>query len=413
MSEDLLWKREVFPNGLRALLFPQPSTMTAQLVVAVEYGSNDDPKDETGLAHFLEHMLAGGSENRIELLKTIERFGGCMNFSTDNEFTISSVNVLPERLNEASSTLSELLFNDSFEKEKLEIERAVILNEIAEASDDPRTKVEEMLRECLYKTHPVKRPVPGPPTTVKRLTLNEIENAHQSWYNPKNMVLALTGKFSEGEVRTVLQNFTDRKNQKSLSTKILHVEEGKPTKQSKLKKPGLSQAYLAVGAKTISARHPNVPYLDLVNTILGVGESSRLFEEIREKRALTYDIGSFERGLDFGYFMVDCAVDPKHLKQTLSLIHKEIAKIKNDKVAESELSKAKNMILSGVFRGFDNPGQRAEMLALAEIRYKSNSALKDYVESIKSASTQNIIDVANDSLNEDDFSNSVITPETK
>ena len=235
MNEDLLWKREVFSNGLRALLFPQPSSKMAQMVVAVEYGSNDDPNDEAGLAHFLEHMLAGELENRVKLLKSIERFGGCMNFSTDNEFTVSSVNVLPERLPEASSTLSELLFNPCFEKEKLEIERAVILNEIAEASDDPRTKVEEMLRKCLYKTHPVKRPVPGSPKTVKRLTLDEIENAHQSWYNPKNMVLAFTGKFSEGEVRTVLQNFCDIKNQKSLSTKTLHVEEGKPTKHSKLK----------------------------------------------------------------------------------------------------------------------------------------------------------------------------------
>ncbi len=131
MSTALSWERRVLSNGLTMLLLPRPSSLTAQLSVAVKYGSNDDSEEHAGYAHFLEHMLVGGSQNRIKLHHEIEKVGGCSYFETGSECTFTKVDVLPREIGEASKVLSGLLFDSAFEEGKLEIERKVILNEIA------------------------------------------------------------------------------------------------------------------------------------------------------------------------------------------------------------------------------------------------------------------------------------------
>jgi predicted Zn-dependent peptidase len=115
---NLAWKRLVLPNGLRMLLFPRPGSMTAQLSVAVAYGSNSESEDTAGMAHFLEHMIAGGSTQRIGLSQSVEQMGGYIDFSTANEDTMIITDVMPDKLEETSKTLTELLFSSGFEEEK-------------------------------------------------------------------------------------------------------------------------------------------------------------------------------------------------------------------------------------------------------------------------------------------------------
>jgi len=155
MRSNLSWERNVLPNGLTVLQCPRSSNTMAQLSVAIEYGSNEDTEENAGNAHFLEHMLVGGSQNRIKLHNEIERLGGRSSFETSDEFTFSTINIFPRKIAQASKVLSRLLFDPKFAKEKFELERKVILNEIAEANDDPRDRVAETLTKCLFKNHPV------------------------------------------------------------------------------------------------------------------------------------------------------------------------------------------------------------------------------------------------------------------
>ncbi len=196
MNSSLSWERRVLSNGLTVLLYPRPSRMTAQLSVAVKYGSNDDADEESGMAHFLEHVLVGGSERRIKLHHEIEKLGGCSHFETSDEVTFSSMDVLSGKIVEASKVLSGLLFDCTFEAEKFELERKVILNEIAEAHDNPSDLIGETLVKCLFKNHPLRNPVLGLKKTVNGVTVQGLEKAHQNYYVPKNMVLLLTGNFS-------------------------------------------------------------------------------------------------------------------------------------------------------------------------------------------------------------------------
>jgi len=383
----------------------------AQLSVAIEYGSNDDSEENAGNAHFLEHMLVGGSQNRIKLHNEIERLGGRSSFETSDEFTFSTINIFPRKIAQASKVLSRLLFDPKFAKEKFELERKVILNEIAEANDDPRDRVAETLTKCLFKNHPIKNPVPGSKKTINQLTINEIKKAHENYYVPQRMILILTGSFTNKDKETVLQDFQDRKNDNSIPKRYTQIEEKEPTREKVAKKSGITQAYLCFGFRTVPAKDMDTPSLDLIDTILGDGESSRLFVELREKRALTYDFEAVNAsGLDYGYFSINCAVNVRALNQTKRIILDELQKLKTRPVSKGELDKSKNLVLGSIFRQIDSSQGLPRLLAYDEIHFESENALVDYTNKIKSISEQDIMKTANKYFQDENYATATLIP---
>ncbi len=175
MTTSMFWSRSLLPNGLRVLLFPRESANTSQLSVAVKYGSNNEPEEIAGSAHFLEHMVAGGSAKRIQLSRSVENSGGILDFYTEREYVMTTINTLPSSVVEESLIISKLIFDKCFEEEKFKQERKIILNELSEASDDPTEKVEELLLKTLFKVHPIKRPVGGFPENRKKIKFGSIE----------------------------------------------------------------------------------------------------------------------------------------------------------------------------------------------------------------------------------------------
>ncbi|MGD0406452.1 MAG: pitrilysin family protein [Candidatus Bathyarchaeia archaeon] len=411
MNRSLSWERKVLSNGLTVLLYPRLSGMTTQLSVAIKYGSNDDLPEKSGNAHFLEHMLVGGSPKRIKLHHEIEKLGGCSHFETYDEFTFSSMDTLSGKIAEASKALSGLLFDSTFEKDKLELERKVILNEIAEAHDNPQDLIRETLIKCLFKHHPLRNPVLGLKKTINQFTIDSIKKAHQNYYVPQNMILILTGNFSNKETETVLQDFQDRENNGSISRRNRKLEDSKPKKEVIIKRSGLTQAYLSFGLRTAPARDIDTPSLDLIESILGIGESSRLFVELREKRALTYDFEATNvSGLDYGYFSVSCPVGIKSLNLTQTLIHDELQKIKNYLVTKNELDKSKNLLLGDIFRSIDSSQALPRILTEMEIQFENKNALINYTNKILSLTEQNISDTANKYFQEENYSTAILTP---
>jgi predicted Zn-dependent peptidase len=411
MTTAMFWRRNILPNGLTVLLFPRESANTTQLSVAVEYGSNQEPEEIAGSAHFLEHMLAGGSTKRIHLSRSIENSGGILDFYTEREYTMSTMNVLPETLAEGSRVITGLLFDDIFEEEKFSQERKIILNELAEASDDPTEKVEEFLLQSLFKVHPLKRPVGGFPKTIKRLTLGQLNYAREINYVPQNMILILTGNFSEKTSEKVLEDFESKTIKKPVSRKMHPFESTKPKPIAIKKKAGIAQTYLSMGARTVCSNHKDGPTLDLISAILSGGASSRLFIELRENHALTYDVNSdHNMGVDWGYFNVNCAVKEKNLIKTQDLILKEFSKLRTEKVPVDELERSKNLIIADIWRGMDNPQQSSDILAYMEIQFRNEKSLVDFIVKLEAVSSENIIEAANTYLREDCLSTVLLKP---
>ncbi|MCW4009211.1 MAG: insulinase family protein [Candidatus Bathyarchaeota archaeon] len=411
MNSSLSWKRDVLPNGLRVLRYPRSSAMTAQISVAVEYGSIDDCREKSGAAHFLEHMLVGGSQQRITLHHEIEKLGGCSNFETTPECTFSWVNVFPGKIGAASKVLSGLLFDSNFEKDKFEIERKVILNEIAEASDDPRDKIGETLIKCLFKNHPVKNPILGTRKTVNQLTINDLEKSHQNYYAPKNMILILTGNFSENDAETVISNFQNRENNSHASRYTIKPEESQPRKETVLERSGINQSYISFGLRTVPAADPDMPAIDLIDSVLGTGESSRLFVELREKRALTYDFASINMsGLDYGFFSINCAVKTKAVKQTQTIIQDELEKLKKQQIAKTELEKSKNMLIGNILRAVDDYHELPRLLADIEIHFENENSLQTYINRINQLTKEDITHAAEKYFQDPNYATAILTP---
>lgn len=411
MNRSLSWERKILPNSLTLLLYPRLSRMTTQLSVVIKYGSNDDSDEKSGSAHFLEHMLVGGSQKRIKLHHEIEKLGGCSYFETSDEFTFSSMDVLPGKIAEASKVLSGLLFDPVFEGEKLELERKVILNEIAEARDDPQNLVGEALLKCLFKHHPLKNPILGFAKTINQFTVEDVAEVHQNFFVPQNMVLMLTGNFSGKDTENVLEDFQNRENNCKVSRRNRKPEESKPKKEASIEKSGLTQSYLNFGLRTTPARHADAPSLDLVESLLGMGESSRLFVELREKRALTYDFDSTNvSGLDYGYFSVSCPVKTKSLNLTENLIRNELQKIKNQSPTKDELGKSKNLLLGNVFRTIDSSHELPRLLAYEEVHFENQNSLINYIEKINSLNELDVTEIANKYFEDKNYSTAILSP---
>jgi len=412
MSNGLVWHRHVLPNGLRVLHLPKPSANTAQLSLAVEYGSNSEAEEAAGSAHFLEHMLAGGSDNRIQLSRSIESFGGVLNFYTDREYTLSFVDVLPESLPKTAQVLSQLLFDSCFEQEKFASERKIILNELAEVADDPTEQIDELLLKNLFKKHPIRRPIGGYPKTINKLSLNQLSQMLTEYYQPQNMILMLIGNLQNSEFEGALKHFKDTPPQKTPPKSFHPNETSKPTKGEILKKKsGLTQTYLSIGAKTVNSQHPHAPVLDLISMIIGGGTSSRLFIELREKSALTYDvIPTHSKGLDFGYFSIGCAVKNSNVNKAKEIIFKEFERLRSERVLEEELERNKKMILSGILRGIDSPEECQDILAFMEIQFNDERSLVGYLDKVKAVTVDDVLSVAGGYLQEDNFTTAILAP---
>ena len=177
------------------------------------------------------------------------------------------------------------------------------------------------------------------------------------------------------------------------------------------KKAGLTQTYLSIGARTVCSSNKDVPALDLISAILSGGAGSRLFIELREKNAFTYDVQSDHTdGLDWGYFNVNCAVKNKNFVKAKDLIFKELFKLRNEKVSVDEVQRAKNLITAEILRAMDNPQQSSDILAYMEIQFKSEKSLADYIAQLKAVTSENILEAANTYLQEDSFSTILLTP---
>ena len=203
------------------------------------------------------------------------------------------------------------------------------------------------------------------------------------------MILVLTGRFSEKDAEKVLSHFTGRENGASPQESTRPGEQSKPAKLAVIEKAGVAQAYLCFGLRTVPAKHSDTPALDLINSVLGMGESSRLFRELREKRALTYDFSSINAsGLDYGYFSINLAVKAASLNQTQSIIHGEWEKLKAAPVGDEELEKSKNLVLGDIFRAMDSFSDLPRILADMEIYFEDQNALTTYIQKIQALTPQ-------------------------
>ncbi len=338
MTQEFEFHREKLDNGI-TVIFEKRKIPVIANSISVKFGSQYENLDIKGISHFIEHLVFKGTKKRTvtEIAEDIEKKGGVLNAFTGEEITCFW-NKIPSKHFETGIDLNrDLVLNPLFENKSLERERKVILEEIKMYHDNPGTHVLEKMKEMLFKS-PFNIPILGTSESVLGLSRKKILETFNSSYKSNNMIFCAVGNANWEEVLKEAKKFPKTKGEiKNIPIKISHGE-------SIEKRKGIDQAHMVMGFHMPKLNDKNRYTAEVFNSILGGGMSSRLFQEIREKRGLCYAVKSdLEQSKDYAYEIVYVGTVKEKIKQIRELILKEIKKLKN--LNQRELNEAKERLI--------------------------------------------------------------------
>ncbi len=365
-------KRTVLPGGLRVISEQVPAIRSVSVGMWVNVGSRDEETSVAGSAHFLEHLLFKGttSKTALELSSAIDRVGGEMNAFTAKEYTCFYARVLDQDLPVAISTLSDMLVNSTIDPRDFEAERQVILEEIAMRDDDYADIAHEVLVQALYGTQDLGRPILGTRSTITKSKRDTVWNFYKHYYRPHHIVIAAAGGVDHQElVQLVKRGFKSLLKGRQLPIKARSARfQGKVHHQMKITDRVSEQSHLVLGYPAFARGNKHRYELGVLNTILGGGMSSRLFQEIREVRGLAYTTYAFTQGFsDTGYLGIYAGFQPQKAQEVLNVIHEVTNSLSVAGPSDEELYRAKGQLKGSLVLGQEDSSSRMNRIAKAEL----------------------------------------------
>lgn len=359
---------------------------TASLGVFLRCGARFEEEKVKGIAHFLEHMLFKGSQrySHRQIKREVEGRGGLLNAFTGQEITAYYAHFLNKNLPRTLDILLDMVFNPLLGEQEVNRERKVILEEIKMYNDLPSARAGMILDSLLWKNHPLGQEVIGHVDTVGGVKRKDLDNFRKRYYIPSNMAISFSGAYNKDKVIKLL----NKKIRKTKQKVKLNYFSPSPSRGAEVKceKKSLEQSHLCLGFQSISYRSPKILTSQLLNVILGANMSSRLFEELREKRSLCYDVSTeIRKYRDSGAFSIHLGLDKSKLTVALSTLIRELERIKVKEVSPSELSRAKDYFLGQVAMNLERPQGRMFYLAESFLtlgKIYNFSQIKEKVEAI-------------------------------
>jgi predicted Zn-dependent peptidase len=349
------------PSGLTILTERMERVETVSFGAYVGAGTRHETAAENGVAHFLEHMAFKGTASRsaLEIAEAVENVGGHINAYTSREQTAYYVKMLKEDLALGVDIIGDILCHSSFEPEELERERGVILQEIGQANDTPDDIVFDHFQSAAYPSQPMGRPVLGTEAIIRGLKRDALPGFMNQHYTPENMVIAACGKLEHNQVvDLVAQHFADLPHAVAESPMPSDYTGGEYREER-----DLDQAHIVLGFSAPGYGEPDYYPSMLLSTLLGGGMSSRLFQEIREKRGLVYSIYSFTAPAnDGGLFGIYAGTGESEAAELMPVTLEELAKVQLD-VTAAELNRARAQLKAGLLMSLESTGSRCEQLA--------------------------------------------------
>ena len=379
-------QKRVLKNGL-AVIYDERDTDSVAVEILVRVGSNNEDNKTRGLSHFLEHMLFEGTKKRTnkEIARAIESVGGEMNAATTNERTFFYIHILNKYLEKTLEILSDIIKNSVFDEKNFEKERKIILEEISMIQDDPKMFQFDFFLNKLFKKHPTKYSVIGTRDSIKKMKRDDMISYFKKYYVPKNMVLVISGK-SENVFQKVEKYFNDiDPGNKNI---FKEINESSDLKFSNYKiRKNIDHSYLVVGYKTVSRGNRDSYVLDVVQSLLSRGFSSRLFDEIRNKRGLAYNVGAINEGMNTtGYFACFLSTDKKNLTEARKIL---LEQFKLPGLNEIELKEAKDYIEGNVKIKHEDNKERADFIGFWEL-IKDAKESESYFDKIKKVTISDV-----------------------
>jgi predicted Zn-dependent peptidase len=407
-----MYNKAVLDNGLRVITSAMPHSRSVCLVILVGAGSCYESKEEAGISHFAEHLFFKGTQRRPtskEITQDIEGVGGIINGATDKEVTILWCKVASPHFPIALDVLSDLLLNSRFDNKEIEREREIISEEINMNLDIPEQRVNMLIDELLWPEQPLGREVMGYKETVSSITRKQLLDHVAHRYMPNNTVLSIAGNIQHKEALAQIEPLFDKWAAGELLTG--YITNDKQTEaRLRIEPKDIEQAHLCLAVHGFSRSHPQRFTIDLLNTVLGGGMSSRLFMEIREHKGLAYDIHSYtEHFLDSGSFGIYAGVDPEKIETAVVAILEELSKIKEG-ITASELTRAKELSKGRLHLRFEDSQNVALWYGSQEILLQQILDIDDVIAIVDAITIDELKEVAREILTDSGLNLAVTGP---
>ncbi len=393
--------RSVLPGGLRVITESLPAVRSAAIGIWAGVGSRDEDLDHAGATHYLEHLLFKGTERRsaLDISAAMDAVGGELNAFTAKEYTCYYARVLDADLPLAIDVLADMVTSSLIEPKDVDAERGVILEEIAMNEDDPTDTVHEAFAAQLFGDTPLGRPILGSVDSINAITRTQITEHYAARYKPKDLVVAAAGSLDHAEVveltRAAFGPFLAGDDDPEAPRLAGENVPGEPGTGVRLVSRGIEQANLVLGCGGLSRTDQRRFALGVLNAALGGGMSSRLFQEVREKRGLAYSVYSFSsQHADTGIWGVYAGCLPAKADEVLAICRDEIAKVISGGLTDDEMVRGKGQLRGSIVLGLEDPSSRMSRLGKAELVYPRLEPVEEILASIDAVSHDDVREVA-------------------
>ena len=390
-------QQTILPSGLKIITETVPTVRSAAVGYWVATGSRDEEIPEAGAAHFLEHLLFKGTPTRtaMEISSSLEAVGGDMNAFTTQEYTCFHAKVLDRDMKLVIDTLSDMLTSSNVTNEDVDQERNVVLEEISMHEDEPNELAYDNWSQTLLGDQPIGRPIIGTRKSITEMTRTQVYGFFKKYYSPERTIISIAGNIDHDvAVKMIVDSLKGTDWDKS-GVKPLEPRTSKPLPTVgsgiKIVKKDTEQAHIVWGVPGLD-RHDEKRYIIAVlSAAVGGGMSSRLFQEIREKRGLVYTVYSFAHHYTgTGIFGVYAGTTKEKVNEVVEIIKKELADVAANGITEEELERGKGALRGGLVLGLEETNARMTRIAKGELLYGEYMSLDDTLSKIDAVSIEDI-----------------------
>ena len=398
-------KRSVHSSGLRIVTEEVPSVRSAAVGIWVNVGSRDEAPATAGASHFLEHLLFKGTTSRtaLEISSSIESVGGEMNAFTSKEYTCFYARVIDTDLLMAIEVVSDLITSSIVTALDVDAERKVVLEEIAMRDDDPSDLVHDLFSDTYYGDTPIGRPILGTIDSINGMSRNTVFNYYKKKYLPQDLVVAVAGNIKHKRVVAMVEEALSRDNFLDVVAAPV-VRPNIPVKNSKQQSVGLmykksEQAHMFYGMEGVARADDRRFSMGVLSAALGGGMSSRLFQEIREKRGLAYSVYAYAQqfaGSGVLGFYAGC--NPTKAIEVVEIIRSVLSDVADNGMTHEEIERAKGAVRGSLVLSQEDTGSRMSRIGKNEIVYGQVMDFDDILKAISRVSAEDIREIASEFL---------------
>ena len=402
------FQKTILPNGIKILSETIPHVKSFSLGFWFNVGSRDEVPENNGLTHFIEHMLFKGTKNRSakKIADDIESYGGYLNAFTSKEHTCYYGRGLAKHIERTFDVLTDMIQYPLFRESEIKKEAAVVIDEMNDIEDNPEELIFDKFEELLYHNNSLGLSVIGKKENLRNFHRLDLFNFIEQKYGFNNLTIAASGEVNHNQIVDLANKYI----QKDLGKKQVqrNYSNHKVLNESRIDKE-IQQIHVIIGRETFGYEDKKRTLINVLSHILGEGSSSRLFQTVREKNGICYQINTFLNSfLDVSSFGVYFSTNEKYFEKSMNLILGEFKKIREKKILPKELNRAKEYLKGSILLSLESTTNRMFRMAQSEIYFDRINTVEEVINEIEGVTINDIIDIANQVLEENSLSKIII-----